>query len=370
MQVSQTFLEFESYWSLTEDERTLLKGKNASSRLNVALLLKFFQINGHFPERITDIPEQVLEYLAESLELGGVIESVFEIPERTHERYRAEIRNFLGFRPACIEDSISAQHFLTVHLKNSGRDDEGVLLKELKEWYRSKHIEPPTIERQKRIIGTALQEFETEIFRDIHGKLSAETKQAIDLLLLTNSQDSLGFSDLKANVGRVSLDSVLQELSKLTCINNLALPENLYSGFSEQAIKTYRLRAGTESVRDMREHPTEQRYAMAAIFCAERRFEIIDGLIDLLIQVIHKIKVTAEKKVISELVKDISAVRGKTGLLYKLAEAALENPDSTVEEALYAVVDKETLTALVQEYRHKGPAYQRPKYRTKNLAIA
>ena len=86
---------------------------------------------------------------------------------------------------------------------------------------------------------------------------------------------------------------------KLQCINNLNLTGGLLSGFQANTIKTYRLRAGTESIHDLKQHPETQRYAMVAIFCTERRFEIIDGLIDLLIQIIHKIKVSAEKKVIT-----------------------------------------------------------------------
>lgn len=43
----------------------------------------------------------------------------------------------------------------------------------------------------------------------------------------------------------------------------------------------------------------------------------------------------------------------------KLADAALRNPEGTVKDVLYAVVDEETLEALVKEYEAKGPTYQR-----------
>jgi len=56
---------------------------------------------------------------------------------------------------------------------------------------------------------------------------------------------------------------------------------------------------------------------LVAIFGWERRQEIIDGLVDLLIQVIHKITVMAERRIVKELVQDIRAVRGQHGLLYK-----------------------------------------------------
>ena len=72
-----------------------------------------------------------------------------------------------------------------------------------------------------------------------------------------------------------------------------------------------------------------------------------------------KITVTAERRIVKELVQDIRAVRGKHGLLYQLADAALAHPDETVREAVYPVVDQDTLEAIVKEYQAKGPGYQR-----------
>lgn len=77
----------------------------------------------------------------------------------------------------------------------------------------------------------------------------------------------------------------------------------------------------------MRRHPPEIRYALVAAYCWQRQHEIIDALIDLLIQVIHKIGTRAENKVEQELLNDLRRVRGKTNVLFKLAEAAVDEPE-------------------------------------------
>lgn len=74
--------------------------------------------------------------------------------------------------------------------------------------------------------------------------------------------------------------------------------------------------------------------------------EIIDALIDLLILVIHKIGVRAENKVEKELLNDLRRVRGKANVLFKLAEAAIDEPDDIVIDVLYPVVGLETLKDL------------------------
>ncbi|MGH8067915.1 MAG: hypothetical protein ACRERE_22355 [Candidatus Entotheonellia bacterium] len=72
----------------------------------------------------------------------------------------------------------------------------------------------------------------------------------------------------------------------------------------------------------MRHHPAPVRYTLLAAFCWQRRRDIIDGLVDLLVLVIHRIGVRAEHKVVQGFLRDLQRVDGKTTLLYKLAEAA------------------------------------------------
>src|SRR5207302_336619 len=50
-------------------------------------------------------------------------------------------------------------------------------------------------------------------------------------------------------------------------------------------------------------------------------------LVDLLIGLIHKINTRADRRVERELTEDLRRVRGKEGILFRLAEAAVEHPD-------------------------------------------
>jgi TnpA family transposase len=127
-------------------------------------------------------------------------------------------------------------------------------------------------------------------------------------------------------------------------------------------LRQYRLRAAAEPPCEVRLHPEPIRYPLLAAFCWQRRQEIIDGLVDLLIQIVHRISVRAEKKVVDALLGDLQKVRGKTTLLFKMAEAALEHPTGVVREVLYPVVSEQTLSDLVKEYRAHGPTYRRHVY--------
>ncbi len=105
------------------------------------------------------------------------------------------------------------------------------------------------------------------------------------------------------------------------------------------------------------------RYTLLAAFCWQRRREIADRPIDLLIQVVHRIGVRAQQRVAADLVGEIQRVEDKTGLLYRIAEAALQNPHRTVREVLFPLAGEETFSTLVQESNASGPTF-RPRIHT------
>ena len=82
-------------------------------------------------------------------------------------------------------------------------------------------------------------------------------------------------------------------------------------------------------------------------------------MVDLLIQIVHRVSVNAERKVVTEITGGLEKVHGKTLLVFRLAEAAVDQPHGVVSEGLFPVVDEQTLQDLVKAYRSKGPTYQR-----------
>ena len=88
----------------------------------------------------------------------------------------------------------------------------------------------------------------------------------------------------------------------------------------------------------LRAHPRDVRLTLLACFCWSGITEITDSLVDLQLGVVHKMGARADYRVEQELVADLKAVRGKRGILFALADAAVEHPDDTVRRAIFPVV--------------------------------
>ena len=68
-----------------------------------------------------------------------------------------------------------------------------------------------------------------------------------------------------------------------------------------------------------------------------RLTEITDSLVELFIQLVHRINTRAERRVDKELVAEFRRVRNKEQVLFRMAEAAVDHPDERVREAFFPV---------------------------------
>nr|WP_211210202.1 hypothetical protein [Actinopolyspora halophila] len=178
---------------------------------------------------------------------------------------------------------------------------------------------------------------------------------------LVAEDDSAGrglLAELKADHGQVGLETVLAEIDKLTAVRQLGLPDGLFADASEKLISAWRARAARSWPSDLRDSPREVRLTLLAALCWIRQTEITDALVELLIALVHKVNARAERRVERELTDDLRRVRGKEGLLFRLADAALEHPDEQVRTALYPVVGENTLRDLVTEAKANERAFQ------------
>jgi hypothetical protein len=75
-------------------------------------------------------------------------------------------------------------------------------------------------------------------------------------------------------------------------------------------------------------------------------------MVDTLVQTIERIDTTAQYRVEQELLADFRRVTGKTGLLFRIAEASVERPDGVVWDVVSPAVGGErVIHELVSEYK-------------------
>lgn len=339
-------------WTLVDADWELVANKSGATRLGFALLLKFFEIEARFPRTADEIPRVAVVYVARQVQVPAEHLASYDWSGRSITYHRVQIREAFGFREATREDETRLSTWLADEVcpveLNAERMREAL-------WARCRHdrIEPPG--RVDRIIGAAQATFEEQFCARTVARLSPVSVARLETLLGETDQASPDgdpasvFSQLKADPGRVSLETLLREIDKLHQLQAIGLPTGLFADASEKLLAAWRARAAVEYPAWMRRHPEPVRVTLLAVLCWTRTVEIIDALVELLIALVNKINTSAERRVEGELIADLKRVRGKEAILFALAEAAVDHPDDTVRQALFPVVGEATLRDLVRE---------------------
>lgn len=107
---------------------------------------------------------------------------------------------------------------------------------------------------------------------------------------------------IKEAPGNVSLETMLTEIDKLLAVRAVGLPADLFADIAPKVVAGWRARAAVESPSHLRTHPLSLRVTLLAALLHERKREITDTLVELLISTVHRIGARAEKKVTEQLV--------------------------------------------------------------------
>lgn len=369
-------------WTLLPAELNLVGNKVGANKIGFAVLLKYFQHFARFPDSPKEIPDVIISYIAQQIQIPSNYYSDYDWQGRSITNHRAAIRKLFGFRVAKVADGEKMIDWLKAEIIESEQRIEPIT-ELVYQRFRELQIEPPTPGRVERLVKSAIALYETDFQERTLDRLTPEMTEQIDILLSTaetESDESVEQSDkkskmsdfafLKTDPGAVGLGSFLTEIAKLKRIRALGMPTNLFEKRSPKLVKTYRHRAATETPYLLRQHPPAVRYTLMAAFCIQRSQEITDSLIEILTTIIKRIDNRAEKRINQELIEEFKKVSGKTHLLYRIAEVSIAEPGGTIEGVIFPVVSLKTFKDLVAEYKATGLAYKRRVHNVMRASFA
>ena len=252
--------ELIEHFTIMPNEMSLVGNKAGETRLGFAVLLKFFQFEAKFPNSKNDVPKEVVKYIAKQLKQKVITFQNYDINSRTHYYHRTQIREFLGFREATVEDSNNLTEWLSKYVFYHDTDIDN-LKEEAYSRLRELHIEPPTIDRIDRITKSAISIYEDQFFQETYLQLSQKTISQMDVLMdnLTSfnvtdidnnieEEDSISFNELRSDPGRIGLESLFKEVVKIRTIQQLELTDKLFNNIPAKVLKRYKQRAVSEKL--------------------------------------------------------------------------------------------------------------------------
>jgi hypothetical protein len=323
--------ELEAQFTLLPPEIEWLDAKaKAYNRLAQAVMLKYFQQEGRFPEETRNVPTTVLDFIAQQLEIDPTTVNEYQWDGRTARDYKRAVREMYGFRANSIAAQDELRDWLIAEvLPDEHRHDHLVQLAYGR--LRQLHIEPPTQGRMERLVASARHRYDQQYFEETASRLPELVKTRLSTLIHTedtvtdvaeiegeDDPERLRINDLKSGSGAAKINNIKQVGARLAYLQSIALPDDLFAGIPWRYLQQFAQQTAVESVSHLQRHENEaQTLTLLATFCWVRQRKITDQLVDLFIQVLNDIRLRAKQRVERELLTDFIRVNGKQQLLFK-----------------------------------------------------
>ncbi|WP_319585670.1 Tn3 family transposase [uncultured Desulfobulbus sp.] len=343
--------ELDQHWTLCAHEQKLLQRKTVASRLGFAVLLKYFQVEGRFPENPDEVSREVIRFVANQLGISSKSWRDYSWVGRATKYHRDEIRKFLDYRKTSTQDiRILRKWLVEEFLHQEYRLDRLQLA--VFEHFRNHHVEPPPAGKIRRLLQSALTEHENRFCERIVSNFDAAMMNRLNgLLQLQSTEDGEWtiWQTLKNDPGKAGLESVKAAVDRLQIVRGIGLPGALFKEVSPKLVERYAKRAVVEESFELRRHGPPLRATLMAAFLNRRCEELTDHLVDLLVETVHKMGKKAESRIEEGLNEVLQKAPSKMTKLYQMAKASLEAPQGIVAEVIFPEVPEEWLQSLVQE---------------------
>ena len=360
-------------FTLLPEEINFIGINSTHNQLGKAVLLKWFQYEKRFPESKAKVSKEIIEYVGKQLSIEADSFKDYQWDGRTIKEHRRQIREWLGFHPATVDDQKRLSEWLEEEVLPEEHRREHLAQRAYQRLSESQ-IEPPTEGRMARLVRSALYQYEQSFFENTAAHLpelgkkkllqliyrKAELKEETEIEEMEeDSSNHYLFHELKSGPGEARVRNIKKVAERLNVLQEVKLPPDLFQNIPLRFLRQYQQQAAVESISHLqRRDKNAQTYTLLASFCWVRQRAITDQLVDLFIKILNDIALRAEERVKREILMDFIQVEGKQQLLFRLAEAMLENPDGIIRETLYPVVSEEQLHSIVEEAKSKG-VYQK-----------
>ena len=173
----------ETLLTLDSEELKFVQSNNTEkNRLAFAIMLKFFQAKGRYPTRKDPVEPMILHSLASQLKVSPLLFEPIHLENRTAERFRQKIRDFLGYKKATLSDAEKLISWL-MEQAESGPYTSPQYREKVYLFLKEQKIEPFSPKKIDRYIRAATSRFEKQFFAAISKQLSPEAINLFKKLL-------------------------------------------------------------------------------------------------------------------------------------------------------------------------------------------
>jgi hypothetical protein len=193
-------------WTLTGGDWDLIGNKVGETRLGIAVMLKFYEIEGRFPAYPEEVPPAAVRYRGSLVKVDPALFARYSWTGRSIKYHRSQIRRVYGTRPTteAYEDRWARWLAEEMCPRETNRDRLAVALRRR---CRSEKVEPLSTGQVERVVASGCRRFDDDFAATTAGRLGPVVCGRLEDLL---SRPNV-LAELKSDPRPLGLDTLLAE---------------------------------------------------------------------------------------------------------------------------------------------------------------
>jgi TnpA family transposase len=340
--------DLKSHFKLTVQEKNIIKALGQEkTKLGFAVLLKTYQYLGFPPRQKTDIPAEIIDYIASQLNIDPHFFNDFKWKHRNWQNMLTHIRKLTGFHRFTDLDWKE----LTPHLFYSASIDPSFskIMEAGIQKCREMKAELPYEGVLKRKILKARHDFLVSLYKYLSNHLSEETKQKM-MECLKTKKGAGSYDWLKSSSSGFSRKSVLNDVDKLTYVRSFGVEVSLFQSVSPKVINYLWKQVSAETVSKVKRHKDYIRFSLFSVFLYIREMELTDDLVNSFLSLFNRLMNRTDQLLKKKVTNQVKQVYNKEAILRRLILAINKTPDGSIPQVIFPEVSLELIQGLAKEY--------------------
>jgi len=276
-----------------QEKKFAEQDKPPRRRYLLGLYLKGVQHLGHGHYQPGDLPRQLRQRVAQQLRVGDNLANLKKIDKSEKSRVVAEVRGYVGLRPASRDDKNAMREWLTDKIA-SKETDLALLVRAAIERWRNQGVELPSSPEVANLAKKALSGADAAVLDRIHRDLYAGDAGRLDTLLTTAKRQT-PFDRFKTPAPMATPNSLAVELKRLEDLQGYLPHGAPLAGISRRKVDRLAQLAGRYNASELRQLRPARRNALLLCFVVTRHAEMLDTVVDITIRVWEQTKASAKE---------------------------------------------------------------------------
>lgn len=339
-----------AFFTLTDNDLALVNRRTgAQNRLGLAILLCSLRFLGFIPGNLKDFLEELLQYLAEQLQIDQAIIPTYQ-RIRTKQTQINEIFAYTGFRRIDKTDLEVLEKWLIKRALE--HDQPSFLLSLVIEKLLVEKILRPGLSVLERLVLKAREEAVNETYRLLVPILDDETKAELDKLVeIEEGKKRSNLLWLRQPAVSFAADAILQNIKKIEFLREMKVEGWNLSEISPNRLKFLSGIARKSRIHALSELAEKKRYPILLAFAKQSLIDIIDETIELFDRCLMHSYSKAGQELEELRQKNARSTNEKIHLFYEIGSLILndEIADNQLREKIFEQVLPENLSEAVAE---------------------